>query len=194
MSSLTPEQAMTIVGTIGGFAISLSLVPQVYLTYRTKCADDISYTYQFIYIFGTALVNTYAIYFNLYAVYIPCLVEFSLIVTMTIMKALYPARQDLIDISRHSLKLSQKGSLTSENLSVIKQLITHHEEVASDGEHGSKEFDKHLLRKAIAVLKHVSVEHQDPEAADPTELEDSSFRTGNQTDASSRTEAKLSDV
>ena len=158
MSSLTAEQAMTIVGTIGGFAISLSLVPQVYLTYKTKCADDISYTYQFIYILGTTLVNTYAIYFRLYAVYIPCLVEFCLIVTLTIMKAMYPSRQDLIDISRHSLKLSEKGSLTPENLHVIKQFITHHEQVASDEANG--EFDKHLLRKAIAVLKHVSAESQ----------------------------------
>lgn len=86
------DEIINVIGILGGFAISLSLVPQVYHTYKTKCADDISYHYQFIYMLGTALVNIYAIHFGLFAVYIPCLLEFSLIVILTIMKSTYPSR------------------------------------------------------------------------------------------------------
>ena len=160
-SPVDAEQAMTIVGTIGGFAISLSLVPQVYLTYKTKCADDISYTYQFIYIFGTALVNAYAIYFGLYAVYIPCLLEFCLIVTLTIMKAAYPPRQDLLDISKHSLmeSIRSDGNTAAFNLHILQHML-HHEvsEVGTDGDFDSMEFDKNMLKKSIKLLKRMAVQ------------------------------------
>ena len=63
------DDILNLIGVIGGSAISLSLVPQVILTYKTKCTTDISFFYQAIYIFGTALVNTYAIYFGYWAVY-----------------------------------------------------------------------------------------------------------------------------
>jgi uncharacterized protein with PQ loop repeat len=121
MSSDT-DTIMTIVGTIGGFAISLSLVPQIYLTYKTKCADDISYYYQAVYIFGAALVNTYAIYAGLYAVYIPCLLEFSLIITLTVMKFMYPPRLDLTDqikevAIRHSISVGSAAGQSSLQIS-----------------------------------------------------------------------------
>ena len=67
------------------------------LTYKTKSVDDISYCYQGIYILGTGMVNMYAIYFGLWAVYIPCLLEFSLIVLLTIMKRAYTGRKDADD-------------------------------------------------------------------------------------------------
>jgi uncharacterized protein with PQ loop repeat len=121
------DRIMIIVGTIGGFAISLSLVPQVYLTYKTRCADDISYYYQAIYIFGTALVNTFAIYFGLYAVYIPCILEFCLIVTLTVMKFMYPPRLDLTDqikevALRHSISVGSAGGRSSLQLSRHKSV------------------------------------------------------------------------
>lgn len=123
------DDIMNVVGTIGGFAISLSLVPQVYLTYKTKCADDISFLYQGIYILGTSLVNSYAIYFGLYAVYIPCLLEFCLIVTLTIMKIVYPKREDVAKelegfASRHSVVYSDgtRASLTArKSIRILKQ-------------------------------------------------------------------------
>jgi uncharacterized protein with PQ loop repeat len=127
------DTIMTIVGTIGGFAISMSLVPQVYLTYKTRCADDISYLYQFIYIFGTALVNAFAIYFGLFAVYIPCLLEFTLIVTLTIMKAVYPSRKDLTEelrltATRHSISNDSCGlynldASRHKSLKIVKRML-----------------------------------------------------------------------
>ena len=88
---------MNAIGVIGGSAISISLLPQVIHTYKTKCTTDISYSYQLIYIFGTALVNTYAIYFGYWAVYGPCLLEFTLILTLTIMKGIYDKRGVVTD-------------------------------------------------------------------------------------------------
>ncbi|KAL3930537.1 MAG: hypothetical protein SGBAC_011721 [Bacillariaceae sp.] len=123
MTAVDVDQAMIIIGTIGGFSISLSLVPQVYLTYKTKCADDISYTYQFIYIFGAALVNTYAIYFKLYAVYIPCLLELCMIITLTIMKFMYPPREDIKEITRQSMAISHgtQSGMDMKSLSMVMQ-------------------------------------------------------------------------
>jgi hypothetical protein len=102
-----------------------------YLTYKTRCADDISYYYQAIYIFGTALVNTYAIYFGLYAVYIPCLLEFCLIVSLTVMKFMFPPRSDLTD--------------------QIKEVaIRHSISVGSSAEDSSLQTSRH---KSVALLK-----------------------------------------
>ncbi|KAL7525129.1 hypothetical protein ACHAXR_000870, partial [Thalassiosira sp. AJA248-18] len=81
--------AVEIVGTIGGTMIALSLLPQTVHTYQTKSAGDISLLYQGIYIFGTSLVNIYAIILGLWPVYIPCLIEESLIISLTVMKLLY---------------------------------------------------------------------------------------------------------
>ena len=82
-------QALNTLGTIGGASIALSLVPQVIRTYRTKSAFDISYVYQAIYIFGTTLVNIYALSLNLWVIYIPCLIEEALIISLTVMKYFY---------------------------------------------------------------------------------------------------------
>lgn len=94
MTLTKQDDILNLVGVIGGSAISLSLLPQVFLTYKTKCTSDISYLYQAIYIFGTALVNTYAIYFGYWAVYVPCLVEMLLIITLTVMKVIYDRRNE----------------------------------------------------------------------------------------------------
>ena len=85
--------AIEIVGTTGGMVISLSLIPQVYKTYQTKDASNISFIYQIIYIIGCTMINIYAIYTKLWIIYIPCIVEQTLIVTLTIMKLYYDGVQ-----------------------------------------------------------------------------------------------------
>jgi MtN3 and saliva related transmembrane protein len=77
------------VGIIGGFTISFSLLPQVIKTWMTKSADDISYAYQGVYILGCTLVNTYAVSENLWPVFVPCLFEEFLIVSLTLMKVMF---------------------------------------------------------------------------------------------------------
>lgn len=135
------DSLFNVIGAIGGFAISLSLLPQVYLTYKTKCADDISYAYQFIYIFGTGLVNTYAIYYELRAVYIPCFVEMCLIVTLTLMKWYYPERENIVEVA---------SQIAHNSLELLHWDSHHHR--------GSSLFEASVARKAITAMKKASVE------------------------------------
>jgi MtN3 and saliva related transmembrane protein len=86
-------KGIELVGIIGGFAISFSLLPQVIKTWTTKSADDISYAYQAVYILGCTLVNTYALVEGLWPVFVPCLVEEFLIVSLTLMKAMFDVQK-----------------------------------------------------------------------------------------------------
>ncbi len=83
------KNTMDALGIAGGMIISLSLVPQVYKTYQSKDASNISYCYQAIYIVGCTLINIYAIYSRVWIIYVPCLIEQFLIVALTIMKVRY---------------------------------------------------------------------------------------------------------
>jgi MtN3 and saliva related transmembrane protein len=87
------HDTMVILGMIGGIAISMSLVPQIWKVYKTKSAIDISYVYQGIYIFGLSLVNVYAIVEGLWPVYIPSLLELFLIVLLLLMKIRYDSEK-----------------------------------------------------------------------------------------------------
>lgn len=76
-------------GFIGGIMISLSLIPQVIKTFRTKDASSISYSYQAIYIVGCTFINIYAFYINMWVIYVPCVIEQVMIVTLTLMKIIF---------------------------------------------------------------------------------------------------------
>jgi MtN3 and saliva related transmembrane protein len=92
-----------LMGVVGGCFIALSLVPQVWKAYQTKSAEDISYTYQVIYIIGITLLNAYALILGLWPIYIPALVEEALLITLTLMKLIYCRRQTKqVNDSRHS--------------------------------------------------------------------------------------------
>lgn len=90
---MSETRAIEFVGIAGGIIISSSLLPQVYKTYTTKSAKDISYYYQIIYIVGCTLTNSYAFAEGLWPIYIPCLFEEALIITLTCMKFAY-SRED----------------------------------------------------------------------------------------------------
>jgi uncharacterized protein with PQ loop repeat len=83
----TAQFVMEILGTIGGACIALSLAPQVWKAYSTRSAHDISYVYQGICIVGLTLVNLYSsIHQGLWLVFLPALVELSLIVVLLVLK------------------------------------------------------------------------------------------------------------
>lgn len=186
MAASNMEQIMTIIGTIGGFSISLSLVPQVYLTYKTKCADDISYTYQVIYIFGASLVNAYALYFQLYAVYLPCLLELIMIITLTIMKMIYPPRKDLINISRHSMiSVSRHNNMNQYNC--LAELIRELAAVENDSELGNDlegiidvgRTSDLVQRKLITILKQTTLDENTLERTNTDDKEDKLGKSDN---------------
>ena len=104
-----------IVGIAGGIIISSSLLPQVYKTYQTKSAKDISYYYQIIYIVGCTLTNTYALVEGLWPVYIPCLFEEALIITLTLMKLVYDRKKE--EVTKSTTDDEESGARTlAENL------------------------------------------------------------------------------
>jgi uncharacterized protein with PQ loop repeat len=86
------EDGVDIVGLFGGSLIALSLVPQVWKAHKTQRAEDISYSYQCIYIVGTTFLNIYAFMLGLWPVYIPAVLEEVLIIILTIQKVIYTRR------------------------------------------------------------------------------------------------------
>mmetsp|Transcript_27454 Transcript_27454/g.46653 ORF Transcript_27454/g.46653 Transcript_27454/m.46653 type:complete len:133 (-) Transcript_27454:311-709(-) len=101
---MTNQAVFEVIGTIGGVSIALSLVPQVIHTYKIKKAGDISYIYQFIYIFGCTLVNIYAIPLGLWPIFVPCLIEQILIMMLTVMKYVYDKEE-----ARNIMLLKEEG-------------------------------------------------------------------------------------
>ncbi|OEU21389.1 hypothetical protein FRACYDRAFT_259883 [Fragilariopsis cylindrus CCMP1102] len=84
---------LDIIGFVGGTTISLSLIPQVYKTFHSKSAGDISYYYQAIYIVGCTLTLIYAAALRLWPVYIPITLELTLIISLTVMKVIFDRRE-----------------------------------------------------------------------------------------------------
>ena len=76
-------------GYISGVLFPLSLVPQVYKSYKTKKLDDISYYWQFTFILSLVGAIIYSIHYNLKPIYISSFFELTLILCLTIMKFIY---------------------------------------------------------------------------------------------------------
>ena len=60
-----------LVGLFGGILLGIDLVPQVYHTIVSNSTKDISLLWQFLHLFGLSMLYSYAIYFNLWSIYIP---------------------------------------------------------------------------------------------------------------------------
>ena len=92
----------------------------VWKTYRTKSAGDISYAYQAIYIFGCTFVNIYAISLQLWPVYVPCLIEETLIVALTAMKFIYSKKHlppdSMINVTNLGVEKHRKDCSTNTNV------------------------------------------------------------------------------
>lgn len=78
-----------ICGYIGGILFPMSLIPQIYKSYKSKQLKDISYYWQFTYIFSLICALIYSIYYNLKPIYLSSLLELIFILILTIMKYTY---------------------------------------------------------------------------------------------------------
>lgn len=76
-------------GFVGGIILSGCLIPQLIKAVRTKSAKDISYLWQVLSLVGLFLTFIYGIYFLLYPVFIPLILEMSLMLALTILKLNY---------------------------------------------------------------------------------------------------------
>lgn len=86
------------IGYSGGIVLSICLIPQIYKIYETKHVENISYTWQFLYILGISLHLYYGIYYNLLPIFIPTIIELLLIILLVILKIKYTNNNLTIDI------------------------------------------------------------------------------------------------
>jgi MtN3 and saliva related transmembrane protein len=103
-------EAYKIIGMLGSFVISSSLVPQMYKVYRTKSAKDISITFQALYLVGLAMILLYGFGESLWPIYIPACIEFAVALGLLFMKLYYDGRAD---------KAQQDGSPEIDVASVV---------------------------------------------------------------------------
>ena len=74
------------VGVAGGLLVSVSLFPQIWKTYQTRNTKDISFKYQLIYAIGLGGIILYGLYFKLWPIYIPTIVELVSLLILTFLK------------------------------------------------------------------------------------------------------------
>lgn len=84
-------------GYSSGILFSLSLIPQVYKSYKSKNLEDISYGWQFLLILALALSLVYSFHKNLQPVYISTLMELFFMILLIIMKIKYKNYDKLKD-------------------------------------------------------------------------------------------------
>ena len=80
-----------------GILFALSLIPQVYKSYKSKDLEDISYGWQFLLLFALALSLVYSFHKNLQPVYISTLMELFFMILLVIMKIKYKNYDKLED-------------------------------------------------------------------------------------------------
>ena len=84
-----------ICGFIAGLLFPLSLIPQIYKSYKTKNLDDISYYWQFIFILALLLALVYSFHYDLMPIYVSSSIELLFMVILTSMKFCYRNKFDL---------------------------------------------------------------------------------------------------
>ncbi|KAG6622005.1 Acyl-CoA dehydrogenase family member 10 [Phytophthora cinnamomi] len=85
--------AFNILGLVGSFMISASLVPQIVKVYRTKSAKDLSRSFQLLYVVGLILVAVYGLGESLWPIWIPVVIELAGGLTLLVMKFIYDRRE-----------------------------------------------------------------------------------------------------
>ncbi len=78
-----------ILGYLGGALVTISLLPQVIKSYRTKSTKDISIVYALILLVGLALWVLYAILNSIVPLTIFASIEFLITASLIILKLIY---------------------------------------------------------------------------------------------------------
>jgi MtN3 and saliva related transmembrane protein len=75
-----------ILGFAGGFLLGIQMIPQLYKTWKTKSAKDISWTFMICNIIGLSCMVLYGIFQNDFALYIPASISLSNTIFLSFMK------------------------------------------------------------------------------------------------------------
>lgn len=86
---MNPDTFYELLGFISGILFPLSLFPQIYKSYKTKDLSDISYYWQFLYVFSLTLAILYSIHFDLKPIYLSSIFELILMLILILMKYIY---------------------------------------------------------------------------------------------------------
>ena len=78
-----------ICGYSAGIFYVSSFIPQIYKSYKSKCLDDVSYAWQFIFMFALSLSIIYSLHYDLKPIYLTSLLEFFMMLILVLMKILY---------------------------------------------------------------------------------------------------------
>ena len=88
------DQTVDGIGYSAGIILSICLIPQIYKIYRTKHVENISYSWEILYIIGISLHLYYAVYYNLLPIYIPTIIELLLIILLLCLTMFYSRNQN----------------------------------------------------------------------------------------------------
>ncbi len=86
------------IGYCAGIILSVCLIPQIYKIYKTKQVENISYSWQILYILGISLHLYYGVYYDLLPIYIPTIIELILIIVLFIMTIFYSNRKNKMNL------------------------------------------------------------------------------------------------
>ena len=70
MTNMSSDLLFTIIGYIGSSFLTIMMIPQVYISYKTKKIKDISFLFVFFNIMATTCLIPYSLHFKLYPVLI----------------------------------------------------------------------------------------------------------------------------
>jgi MtN3 and saliva related transmembrane protein len=105
--------ALDLLGLVGSFLISASLVPQILKVYRTRSARDISRSFQLLYVLGLLLVAIYGLGEALWPIYIPVLLELAGGLLLLAMKLHYERVESAQDLEAGQATAAAVPSPTS---------------------------------------------------------------------------------
>mgnify|MGYP001223225057 CR=1 FL=1 len=80
---------INILGYLGGFFLTINMIPQIYKTYREKRADNISLLFLLLNFIGLFLNMTYSYLDKIYAIAIPISFSFFFCCIMIVLKLKY---------------------------------------------------------------------------------------------------------
>ena len=84
-----------ICGFTAGLLFPLGLIPQIYKSYKKKDLSDVSYYWQFIYLFALSCALIYSIHNKLVPIWTSSLLEFIFMSILTIMKYIYSHNEQI---------------------------------------------------------------------------------------------------
>ncbi|KAJ0401383.1 hypothetical protein P43SY_001321 [Pythium insidiosum] len=110
------DAILDVLGLIGSFVISAALVPQIQKVYRTKSANDFSYSFMCLYVGGLTLVTIYGAGKSLWPIWIPVSIELVGAVILLSLKIMFDRQKTTDDVEDQRQQLKDEHYARSRGL------------------------------------------------------------------------------